>query len=128
MSNPGNYRMFAVSGVMYRNYANVMKDLVTDWCVQNNKVPDTQFVFYPAKKLKQQQSPRLHAAFIDFSQAYDTVPRLQLWDHLQRIAMPAPLLQAIKEMYQNDERKKERSTLVVRPRALRKEPPIGSHR
>eukprot|EP00983_Pelagomonas_calceolata_P007493 244440-Pelagomonas_calceolata.AAC.1 len=54
------------------------------------------------KKLKPQQSPRLHAAFIDFSQAYDTVPRLQLRDHLQRIAMPTPLLCAIKEMYQDD--------------------------
>ena len=120
MSNPGNYRMIAVSGVMYRIYANVLKDLVTDWCVQRRKVPDTQFGFYPgrstlhplfilrhlkhaAKKLKPQQSPRLHAAFIDFSQAYDTVPRLQLWDHLQRIAMPALLLHAIKEMYQDDE-------------------------
>eukprot|EP00983_Pelagomonas_calceolata_P133977 1162016-Pelagomonas_calceolata.AAC.22 len=51
---------------------------------------------------KQHAIPRLHAAFIDFSQAYNTVPCLQLWDHLQRIAMPAPLLRAIKEMYQDD--------------------------
>eukprot|EP00983_Pelagomonas_calceolata_P075215 1152901-Pelagomonas_calceolata.AAC.3 len=119
MPNPGNYRMIAVSGMMYCIYANVLKDLVTDWHVQN-KVPDNQFGFYPgrstlhplftlrhlknaAKKLKPQQSPRLHAAFIDFSQAHDTVPRLQLWDHLQRIAMPALLLQAIKDMYKDDE-------------------------
>eukprot|EP00983_Pelagomonas_calceolata_P071387 1151199-Pelagomonas_calceolata.AAC.4 len=96
--------MIAVSGVMYRIHANVLKDLVMDWCVQKIKVADTQFGFYPgrstlhplfilrhlknaAKKLKPQQSPRLHAAFIGFSQAYDTVPRLQLWDHLQR-ALP----------------------------------------
>eukprot|EP00983_Pelagomonas_calceolata_P019708 620785-Pelagomonas_calceolata.AAC.1 len=126
MSNPGNYRMIAVSGVMshhsvrYRIYANVLKDLVTNWCVQKNKVPDTQFGFYPgrsslhplfilrhlkhaAKKLKPRQSPRLHAAFVDFSQASDTVPRLQPWDHLQRIAMPTLLLQAIKETYRDDE-------------------------
>jgi hypothetical protein len=31
--NPGNYRMIAVSGVMYRIFANVLKDLVTDWMV-----------------------------------------------------------------------------------------------
>eukprot|EP00983_Pelagomonas_calceolata_P016798 528913-Pelagomonas_calceolata.AAC.1 len=30
MSNPGNYRMIAVSGVMYRIYANLLKDMVTD--------------------------------------------------------------------------------------------------
>eukprot|EP00983_Pelagomonas_calceolata_P060842 1146549-Pelagomonas_calceolata.AAC.2 len=34
VSNPGNYRMIAVSGVMYRIYANVLKNLVNDWCVQ----------------------------------------------------------------------------------------------
>eukprot|EP00983_Pelagomonas_calceolata_P038826 1136935-Pelagomonas_calceolata.AAC.2 len=95
----------------------LLKDLVTDWCVQKIKVPDTQFGFYPgsilhplfilrhSKKLKPQQSPRIHAASIDFSQAYDTVPCLQFEDHLQRIAMPTLLLhwQAIKEMYKDDE-------------------------
>eukprot|EP00967_Tisochrysis_lutea_P075332 scaffold101523_cov20-Tisochrysis_lutea.AAC.2 len=58
---------------------------------------------HAAKKSKPQQSPRLHAAFIEPSQAYDTVPRFQLKDHLQHIAMPAPLLRAKKEMYQDDE-------------------------
>eukprot|EP00983_Pelagomonas_calceolata_P050506 1141997-Pelagomonas_calceolata.AAC.14 len=33
---------------------------------------------------------------------HTTLPRLQLWDHLQRIAMPAPLLRAIKDMYQGN--------------------------
>eukprot|EP00983_Pelagomonas_calceolata_P002197 74349-Pelagomonas_calceolata.AAC.1 len=73
-------------------------------CFQNDKeVYEGEHLQHAAKKLKPQQSPRLHAAFIDFSQAYDTVPRLQLWDHLQCIAMHAPLLWAIKESYQDDE-------------------------
>ena len=81
--------MIAVSGVIYRIFANVLKE--TDWCVKKGKIPDTQFVFFPsrstlhplffilrhlrhaAKKLKPRNSPRLHVAFIDFSQAYDTV-------------------------------------------------------
>ena len=40
---------------------------------------------HAAKKLKPRNSPRLHVAFIDFSQAYDTVPRQQLWSHLRRM-------------------------------------------
>ena len=44
------------------------------------------------KLLKPRNSPRLHVAFIDFSQAYDTVPRQQLWSHLRRSAMPSTLL------------------------------------
>jgi hypothetical protein len=107
--NPGNYRMIAVSGVIYRIFANVLKELVTDWCVKKGKIPDTQFGFFSgrstlhplfilrhrrhaAKKLKPRNSPRLHVAFIDFSQAYDTVPRQQLWSHLRRSAMPSTLL------------------------------------
>ena len=31
--NPGNYWMIAVSGVIYRIFANVLEDLVTDWCM-----------------------------------------------------------------------------------------------
>ena len=57
----------------------------------------------PRKKLKPRNSSRLHVAFNDFSQAYDTVPRQQLWSHLQRNAMPAPLLSVIRDMYDNDE-------------------------
>ena len=45
----------------------------------------------------------LHVAFIDFSQAYDTVPRQQLWSHLRRSATPSTLLSVIKHMYENDE-------------------------
>jgi len=49
--------------------------------------------------LKPRNSPRLHVAFIDFSQAYDTVPRQQLWSHLRRSAMPSTLLSVIEHMY-----------------------------
>jgi len=42
-----NYRMLAVSGTLYRLYANILRELVTKWCVENRKVPDTQLGFYP---------------------------------------------------------------------------------
>ena len=31
--DPNNYRMLAVSGTMYRMYANVIRSLLTEWCV-----------------------------------------------------------------------------------------------
>eukprot|EP00983_Pelagomonas_calceolata_P008312 270692-Pelagomonas_calceolata.AAC.2 len=73
LSNPGNYKMIAVSGVMYHIYANVLKDLVTDWSTLHPPFILRHFR-HAAKKLKPRQSPRLHAAFIDFPQAHDTVP------------------------------------------------------
>jgi hypothetical protein len=45
--DPNNYRMLAVSGTLYRLYANNLRELVTKWCVENRKVPDTQIGFYP---------------------------------------------------------------------------------
>ena len=36
---PGNYRMIAVSGTLYRLYANLLRSMVRDWCT---KVPTQQ--------------------------------------------------------------------------------------
>ena len=33
LSDPNNYRMLAVSGTMYHMYANVVRSLLTEWCV-----------------------------------------------------------------------------------------------
>ena len=45
----------------------------------------------------------MHAAFIDFKQAYDTIPRDALWKHLRRTRMPVPLLSANQDIYDRDE-------------------------
>jgi hypothetical protein len=34
--DPNNYRMLAVSGTLYRLYANILRELVTKWCVTPN--------------------------------------------------------------------------------------------
>jgi len=45
--------MLAVSGTMYRVYVNVLRVYVTEWCQKNNKIPDTQFGFYPGRNTLQ---------------------------------------------------------------------------
>jgi len=45
----------------------------------------------------------LHAAFIDFKQAYDTIHRDKLWEHFQRICMTAHMLGMIQNLYEDDE-------------------------
>eukprot|EP00983_Pelagomonas_calceolata_P045679 1139847-Pelagomonas_calceolata.AAC.2 len=74
--DPGNYRMLAVSGTLYRLYANVLREVVTAWCQR-----------------KKSQALRLVS---------DTIPREALLTHLQRICMPTCLLASIKSMYAND--------------------------
>eukprot|EP00983_Pelagomonas_calceolata_P022255 700075-Pelagomonas_calceolata.AAC.1 len=45
--DPGNYCMLAVSGTLYRLYANVLREVVAGWCKEKHKIPDTQFGFFP---------------------------------------------------------------------------------
>jgi len=118
--DPNNYRMIAVSGTLYRLYANVLRDIMTKWCEDKKKVPDTQYGFYPnrntlqpmfilrhlihaAKHKKPNRHPYLHAVFIDFSQAYDTVHRPLLWEHLEKSSIPTHLLDVLKQIYDKDE-------------------------
>lgn len=116
-----NYRLLAVSSVLYRLYANVLRDITTDWCVESEVVPDSQFGFYPGRNAQQAQfilrhvihlrekggrdcaSKHLFAAFIDFKQAYDTVDRSKLWSHLRNhVGLPSLLLTAIQALYDGD--------------------------
>ena len=119
VTNPGNYRMIAVSGTLYRLYANLLRSMIQDWCIQHNKIPDTQYGFYPgrstlqplfilrhlkhAAQKMQTGSSRLYTAFIDFKQAYDSIPRGKLWDHLHNCQMPSHILSILKDLYHADE-------------------------
>jgi len=97
VTQPGNYRMIAISGTLYRLYSNLLRSMIQDWCIQHDMIPDTQYGFYPgrstlqplfilryimhATQRMQSGSSRLYAAFIDFEQAYDFIPRHKLWGH-----------------------------------------------
>ena len=120
--NPDHYRMIAVSSVLYRLYANVLRELIGSWALGAGKIPETQFGFIPgrdtmqplfvlrhlirqAQRLKKQKRavhPHLFVAFMDFTQAYDKVERPALWSHLQRMGMPAHLLGAVQGLYDGD--------------------------
>jgi hypothetical protein len=96
--DPNNYCMLVVSGTLYRHYANIFRELVTKWCVENRKFPDKQFGFYPdrstiqpmfvlrhlvhaAKQIKPKGCSQLHTASIDFKQVYDAMGRPHFWNH-----------------------------------------------
>jgi hypothetical protein len=116
LHDPTNYRLLAVSSCLYRLYANVVRHIMTDWCVDNKKVPDTQFGFYPKRNTLQpmfilrhvvgaarHNGDRVFAAFIDFTQAYDRVDRSKLWAHLELNGMPAALMRVVRDMYSGDQ-------------------------
>ena len=126
-TDPNRYRMLAVSCLLYRIYANVVRRLLTPWCQAAGVVPDTQFGFYPKRSTMhplfilrhlttaqfaakpapeappQAFSPCVYAAFIDFTQAFDEIPRTVIWHHLEHsVRLPPPLLAAIRSLYDGD--------------------------
>jgi Reverse transcriptase (RNA-dependent DNA polymerase) len=110
---PSNYRMLAVSTGLYRLYANVLRNVLTEWCRVRDVVPDTQFGFYPgrstthamfilrhAARAAKHKRKKLYTAFIDFTQAYDHVDRSALWGILHNMGLPDCMLKGLRSLYQ----------------------------
>ncbi|KAJ9529181.1 hypothetical protein QJQ45_007858 [Haematococcus lacustris] len=112
--------MLAVSSVLYRLYANVLRHVLTAWGMTHKALPAEQFGFIPGRSTMQPmfilrhlvhaQKANVHAkhrklftAFIDFKQAYDHIPRQQLWEHLRvGVKLPQPLLACLEGLYRDD--------------------------
>ncbi|KAJ9510041.1 hypothetical protein QJQ45_011738 [Haematococcus lacustris] len=117
-TDPNKYRMLAVSSVLYRLYANVLRHVLTAWCMTHKVLPAEQFGFIPGtmqpmfilrhlvhaqKASADAKHRKLFTAFIDFKQAYDHIPRQQLWEHLRvGVKLPQPLLACLEGLYRDD--------------------------
>ncbi|KAJ9533004.1 hypothetical protein QJQ45_018101, partial [Haematococcus lacustris] len=119
-TDPSKYRMLAVSSVLYRLYANVLRHVLTAWCMTHKVLPAEQFGFIPGRSTMQPmfilrhlvhaqkasadaKHRKLFTAFIDFKQAYDHIPRQQLWEHLRvGVKLPQPLLACLEGLYRDD--------------------------
>ncbi|KAJ9519854.1 hypothetical protein QJQ45_014577, partial [Haematococcus lacustris] len=119
-TDPNKYRMLAVISVLYRLYANVLRHVLTAWCMTHKVLPAEQFGFIPGRSTMQPmfilrhlvhaqkasadaKHRKLYTAFIDFKQAYDHIPRQQLWEHLRvGVKLPQPLLACLEGLYRDD--------------------------
>ncbi|KAJ9522047.1 hypothetical protein QJQ45_005104 [Haematococcus lacustris] len=119
-TDPNKYRMLAVSSVLYHLYANVLRHVLTAWCMAHKVLPAEQFGFIPGRSTMQPmfivrhlvhaqkanadvKHRKLFTAFIDFKHAYDHIPRQQLWEHLRvGVKLPQPLLACLEGLYRDD--------------------------
>jgi hypothetical protein len=46
---PKKYRLLAINGCIYRLFANVVRDLLTDWALAEHQIPESQFGFCPTR-------------------------------------------------------------------------------
>ena len=59
-TSPKNYRLLAINGCIYRLFANVVRDLLTDWALAEHQIPDSQFGFCPTRNTPLYSSPHSH--------------------------------------------------------------------
>ncbi|KAJ9524891.1 hypothetical protein QJQ45_002972 [Haematococcus lacustris] len=52
-TDPNKYKMLAVSSVLYRLYANVLRHVLTAWCMTHKVLPAEQFGFIPGRSTMQ---------------------------------------------------------------------------
>ena len=52
-TSPTNYCLLAINGCIYRLFANVVRDLLTDWALAEHQIPDSQFGFCPTRNTNQ---------------------------------------------------------------------------
>jgi len=55
-TSPKKYRLLAINGCIYRLFANVVRDLLTDWALgfsAEHQIPDSQFGFCPTRNTNQ---------------------------------------------------------------------------
>jgi len=113
-SLPQNYRLIAINGCIYRLYADVLRDLLTEWALAGHQISDTQFGFCPTSNTNQPiyilrhiltvaklERKKPFIAFLFLTAAYDSVQREKLWAQLQNIHVSKYLLSAIRALYQD---------------------------
>ena len=107
-----SYRGIAVSTLPAKLYATVLNSRISLWMEANNIRSDAQFGFRPGRSCAQAafilrtiversllDKQPLYTCFVDFQQAYDSVPRHLLWHKLQQKGVDGWVLDAITTLY-----------------------------
>jgi hypothetical protein len=112
-NDPGTYRGIAVGSLLAKLYASLLNQRLTAWCEKNNlrargqsgfrkdmRTGDQVFVLRTLIEECRLAKDPLFVCFVDFTKAYDTVPRHLLWYKMQhRLGIEGWFLQAVQALY-----------------------------
>jgi hypothetical protein len=112
-SDPGNYRGIAVGTVIAKVYASMINQRLSDWAEDEGLRAQGQAGFRKDHRcsdhlltlrtvIEQQRAKKggkLYACFVDFTKAYDTIPRDLLWQKLESLGVHGWFLETIKSLY-----------------------------
>ena len=99
---------------MCKLYSAILNSRLYKWTDDNNILNDEQngflkgrscqdqlLSFFSIVQTRKSQGSDTYCAFVDFSRAYDTIPRDHLWFKLSQLGVPGRFLHAVKSLYVN---------------------------
>ena len=113
-SDPNNFRGISLVSCLAKLFTNIINTRLIEWSKTYDTITDAQFGFTNGlstvdaifalqtivfKTLSDKK--RLYCCFVDYTKAFDTIDRLNLWYKLSKIGIRGKLLSVIKSMYLN---------------------------
>lgn len=113
VNQPTNYRTITVGSCMSKLLGSVLEQAISSWAETNGKRAIGQAGFRPkhstidhliSLRVLMEESrlkgKTLYCCFVDFTKAFDTVPRTGLWQRMESIGVPLHLRIAVAHLYQ----------------------------
>ena len=115
-SDPENYRGISILSCLGKFFTSIMYNRLLEFSIKNKILSPSQLGFIPGNRtsdahiiihnLIQKQchinNERLYSCFIDFSKAFDTIPRDTLLRKLLQFGIDGNFFNVIKNIYSND--------------------------
>jgi len=112
-SDPGNYRGISLLNIFSKIFTGILNKRLTEWCDTNNIIPECQagfrkgystidncFVLHSIiQKCFSKKRGKCYCLFVDFSKAFDSVPRDKLLLKLFSIGIRGKFFNIIKSMF-----------------------------
>ena len=114
--DPDNYRGISLMSCLGKLFLTIINNRLTDFClekglistselgfVRGNRTSDPHIILHNLlRKYCHKRKKRLFGCFVDFSKAFDCVPRDILMEKLEKIGIDGKVLDIIKTLYLND--------------------------
>ena len=116
-SEPSNYRGITLMSCLGKLFIAVLNNRLLQYAVENNIISKNQLAFLKLNRCSDahiifnnivnkhchKNNGKLFCSFVDFSKAFDTIPRDLLFMKLQRHGINGRFFNIIKNMYTNDQ-------------------------
>ena len=114
--DPSNYRGIALISCLAKLFYSILNNRLLKYCIEEKILSDTQLGFLPGNRTSDahiilhnlidkychKKKRILYGCFVDFSKAFDNLPRYGLFEKLQKIGVTGKFYEILCSIYQDD--------------------------